>query len=153
MATTPWGSIASEISSPGAIEARNLAAALDRIKTHGGADPYSNPILLFALELTLRIDRGEIGLDGLQRLVEELTLEAFRDRAHRLAAYLGDTSSAANLRAIKELIERKARGASFEEFSAVTRRAVFGIVFTAHPTFSISLDLAQSWSNSGLDRR
>ncbi len=142
MATTTSGPLANETSSSGAIDARSLAATLDRIRAHAAADPYSNPILLFALELTLRIDRGEIDLGGLERLVEELTLEAFRDRAHRLANYLGDISSAANLKTISELIERKARDASFEEFSAAMRRIVFGVVFTAHPTFSISLELA-----------
>lgn len=143
MATTTSGPIANESNSPGAIDARSLAATLDRIRAHSAADPYSNPILLFALDLTLRIDRGEIDLDGLEKLVGELTLEAFRDRALRLASYVGETSSAANLRAIKDLIERKARGATFEEFTAAMRGTIFGAVFTAHPTFSISLELAR----------
>jgi phosphoenolpyruvate carboxylase len=142
MATTTSGPIAKENNSPRAIDAQSLAATLDRIRAQAAGDPYSNPILLFALELTLRIDRGEIDLDGLEQLVEELTLEAFRDRAHRLASYLGETSSTANLRAIKELIEQKASAASFEEFNAAMRRTMFGAVFTAHPTFSISLELA-----------
>ena len=41
------------------------------------------------------------------------------------------------------LIEKKAREGGFEEFRAALARSVFGVVFTAHPTFSISLELAR----------
>ncbi len=142
MATTTSGSIANEINSPTAIDARSLAVTLDRIKAHAAGDPYSNPILLFALDLTLSIDRGELDVNGLERIVAELTLEAFRDRAHRLASYLGEISAPANLRAIRELLERQAHTASFDEFNSAMRRTKFGAVFTAHPTFSVPLELA-----------
>jgi phosphoenolpyruvate carboxylase len=100
--------------------------------------------MLFALDLTLRIDRGEINLDGLESLVQRLTAEAFADRAEQLANYLGEKAIAANEGAITALIEQKAREGSFEEFRAALARSVFGVVFTAHPTFSIALELAHS---------
>lgn len=127
-----------------AIDSATLAAALARIRAQTAGDPFSNPILLFALDLTLRIDRGEIDLDGLDRVVRQLTAEAFADRAVRLASYLGETAPAANEGSIKALIEQKARANDFGQFSAALGRAAFGIVFTAHPTFSISLELARS---------
>src|SRR5208283_1919341 len=99
---------------------------------------------LFALDLTLRIDRREITLDGLESLVQRLTAEAFANRAERLAHYLGETAGAANEQAINVLIEGKARAGSFEDFRAALARNVFGVVFTAHPTFSIALELARS---------
>ena len=76
--------------------------------------------------------------------MQRLTAEAFGDRAERLANYLGETAVAANHQKITELIERKARKGDFEEFRAAVERAAFGVVFTAHPTFSIALELAQS---------
>ncbi len=76
--------------------------------------------------------------------MQRLTAEAFGDRAERLAHYLGETAVAANHRKITELIEREARKGGFEEFRAAVERAAFGVVFTAHPTFSITLELARS---------
>src|SRR5271169_2924866 len=79
-----------------AIDTRMLGSILQRVRAQAAADPFSNPILLFALELTLRIDRGEITLDGIENLVQRLTVEAFGDRAERLGSYLGETRIAAN---------------------------------------------------------
>ena len=127
----------------GAIDSPMLGSILNRVRAQAAADPLSNPILLFALDLTLRMDRGEIDIDGLERIVQQLTAEAFADRADRLKNYLGETAIAANDRALRDLIEKKAREGGFEEFRTALARSVFGVVFTAHPTFSISLDLAR----------
>ena len=121
-----------------------LGSIMSRVRTQAAADPFSNPILLFALDLTLRMDRGEIDLDGLESVVRQLTAEAFADRAERLRNYLGETAIAANERALADLLERKAREGGFEDFRAAISRVVFGVVFTAHPTFSITLELARS---------
>ncbi len=129
---------------PGAIDTVMLGSILNRARAQAAADPFSNPILLFALDLTLRMDRGEIDLDGLESLVGRLTAEAFADRAERLSNYLGESAIAANERALTTLIEQKARAGGFDEFRAALARSVFGLVFTAHPTFSITLELARS---------
>src|ERR1700720_3578901 len=75
---------------PRSIDTVMLGSMLNRARAQAAADPFSNPILLFALDLTLRIDRGEINLDGLESLVQWLTAEAFADRAERLSNYLGE---------------------------------------------------------------
>ena len=128
----------------GALDAVKLASISNRVRAQAAADPFSNPILLFALDLTLRIDRGEIDLGGLETLVQQLTAEAFKDRAGRLANYLGESTREVNEQAIAALIEQKAREGTFEEFRAAMVRCMFGVVFTAHPTFSITLELAHS---------
>jgi|SRR5579863_1260275 len=51
---------------PGAIDTATLGSILSRVRTQAAADPFSNPMLLFALDLTLRMDRGEIDLDSEQ---------------------------------------------------------------------------------------
>jgi hypothetical protein len=94
---------------PRAIDTATLGTMLNRARAHAASDPFSNPILLFALDLTLRMDRGEIDLDGLESMVQRLTAEAFADRAERLAKYLGETSIAANEQAITALIEDRPR--------------------------------------------
>jgi phosphoenolpyruvate carboxylase len=121
-----------------------LEAALSNFQARSAADPFSNPIVLFAIELTRRIDRSEIGLRDLDHLVRDLTVEAFRHRASRLSRYLGETDAAANLAEIATRIERLARGSTFEGFRARVERPLAGIVFTAHPTFAMPLSLARS---------
>jgi phosphoenolpyruvate carboxylase len=128
----------------GAIDTAMLGSILSRVRAQAAADPLSNPILLFALDLTLRIDRGEIDLDGLESIVQQLTAEAFADRADRLENYLGETAIEPNERALEDLIEHQVREGSFEDFRTALARIIFGVVFTAHPTFSISLALARS---------
>jgi phosphoenolpyruvate carboxylase len=124
------------------IDTKMLGSMLNRVRAQAAADPFSNPILLFALEMTLRIDRGEIDLVELESLVQQLTAEAFSDRAVRLASYLGENSIEANRRAIAAIIERKASAGGFEDFRAAMACCMFGVVFTAHPAFSITLELA-----------
>ena len=132
------------VSAGGAIDAAALASVMNRVRAQAAADPSSNPILLFALDLTLKLDRGEINLHGLERLVQQLTAETFADRAERLRHYLGETAIGANENAIAALFEQRAREGGFKEFRAALARSVFGVVFTAHPTFSIALELAHA---------
>jgi phosphoenolpyruvate carboxylase len=126
------------------IDTATLAAMLDKARGQAAADPSSNPILLFALDLTLRMDRGEIGLGELEALVQHLTVEAFVERSERLAKYLGEASIEANEKSIAAVIEKIADRTSFEDFCAALSRDFFGVVFTAHPTFSITLELARA---------
>jgi phosphoenolpyruvate carboxylase len=135
---------ASGVGAPAATDAAMLASILNRVRAQAAADPSGNSILLFALDLTLRMDRGEISLDSLESIVQRLTAEAFADRAQRLTKYLGEIGVAANESAVAALLENKARNASSEDFRAALARTVFGAVFTAHPTFSMTLELARN---------
>src|SRR5271167_1798431 len=107
MASFGTQSLTNGISALGAVDTVMVGSIMSRVRAQAAADPFSNPILLFALELTLRIDRGEIDLVELESLVQQLTAEAFSDRAARMANYLGENSIEANQRTITEMIERK----------------------------------------------
>jgi phosphoenolpyruvate carboxylase len=146
MASAEGHTAANGINAPRSIDTVTLISILNRVKAQAAVDPLSNPILLFALDLTLRMDRGEINLGGLEAVVQRLTADAFADRAARLSRYFGETALAANVQAIKDLLERKAHELSFDDFNAAVARGAFGVVFTAHPTFSIGLELAHSLS-------
>ena len=78
------------------------------------------------------------------RLVRELTVEAFANRASRLGVYLGQTDPEMNRAAIAARIARLADGLDFDRFRVAVERPVFGIVLTAHPTFSMPLPVALS---------
>ena len=71
----------SGVGAAGATDTAALGSILNRVRAQAAADPSGNPILLFALDLTLRMDRGELDLDGLESMVQRLTVEAFADRA------------------------------------------------------------------------
>lgn len=131
-----------------ALHAR-LRTLLAEFRRSGEIDPFGNPISRTALELTRLVDRGEVSPSALEQLVQHLSAVAFARRARRLAAYVGDTDSAANEARLRDLFVRLARpdpSASpipFENFRALAETLHFGVVFTAHPTFSLPLELSR----------
>ena len=125
---------------------RQLHDLLDGYERDAKADPFSNPIQRLALELTRMLDDGRVSYAGVEGLVQYLCAEAFVVRADRLAGYLGSRMPAENADALRALIRNTAweTGADDEPikapFTSFKRRmegATFGVVFTAHPTFSI----------------
>ena len=123
-----------------------LDAELATLRERSAADPFSNSIVLFAIDLSRRIDRGEISLDDLDTLVRDLTVDAYAGRARRLRAHLGETETHANRATIAAHIERLADTCDFDRFRTIVERPIFGIVLTAHPTFAITLELARGLS-------
>ncbi len=119
---------------------RELSAALTEALERAERDPFTNPILTAVLDLTRRIDRGEVTLGDLEQLMQRLAVLAFGQRAERLAAYLGETDPAANRARIRTLLETAAE-AGFDAYRAAVGRARFGLVLTAHPTFAIGHEL------------
>lgn len=119
-----------------------LAATLEACRAASADNPFANPILLFALRLGQRLDVGELDLDGVEAVAQALAAEAFEARAERFSRYLGELDPMANSRAVSALLEQVAEGGGFDDFQAVVGRAPFGVVFTAHPTFSLREDLA-----------
>ena len=126
---------------------RDLREGLEALRAGRGADPFSNPIQLLALRLSRRIDAGEVSFSDLEQLIQCLTTDAFLAGAERLADRMGETDPAANARIVRALIMDLTRDpgsgatAPFETFRATVERALFGIVFTAHPTFALSAQL------------
>ena len=128
-----------------------LETGLAALRERSAADPFSNPIVLFAIDLSRRIDRGEITLDDLDVLVRDLTADAFAGRARMLRAYLGETNGAANRTVLSGYIEKLAAANDFDSFRAIVERPVFGVVLTAHPTFAIALETARMLSVNACD--
>jgi phosphoenolpyruvate carboxylase len=128
---------------PPALEAV-LQETLQGLRKHVIDDPFSNPLMLFALDLTRRIDRGEISFSAIEQLVQHMTVESFADRAVRLGHYLGETDSDENERAVAKLIAGLEPGGDFAAFRIHVERIHFGIVMTAHPTFAMTLDQSRA---------
>ena len=103
-------------------------------------DPFTNPYLLFALDLTRRMASGEVHPDAIEAVIREVAADGFQDRAARLGAYLGVGEDGEDGEDLKRLFERLAdRG--FDAYAEALSRPAQGVVTTAHPTFALAEDL------------
>jgi phosphoenolpyruvate carboxylase len=128
---------------------RDLTALMAARRRAGADNPYANPIQLVALEIARRLDGGTLDEAALDALLQHVIGNAYGERAVRLAAYLGETEPAANRATIERLIrglasEPDGTKRGFAAFAAALGREVFGVVFTAHPTFAVPADLMRS---------
>ncbi len=125
-------------------------------------NPFGNSVKLLALELGKRLDKETLGFGDVERLIQHLTAEAYGHRADRLAADLGERDEAKNIAAIRAAVRkvalpdgakgRKASPRPFVEFQALLERELFGIVITAHPTFSQSTEMLRSMAELAMER-
>lgn len=125
-----------------------LADTLAEARAAAERDPLANPIQGLASGLADRLTAGRLDDGALDRVLRRLTLEAFRGRAERLRAYLGEVDRQANRARIEALLRRLATGPDgtpvpFETFAREVGRPRYGFVITAHPTFALSLRLRE----------
>ncbi len=136
-----------------ASEPTGIAALQDLVARRmamAAEDPFGNPIMSVALAITRLLDDGELDAGRIAAIVRTLRDEAFRDRAHRLAAYVGGTDIAANEAALATVAQTVLRPdpadspVRWAQFRASIERARYAAVFTAHPTFSLAPDVNQA---------
>jgi phosphoenolpyruvate carboxylase len=129
-----------------------LGETLDRMVAASVTDPFSNPVLDLSLDIAKRLERGEVSLGALEQVVQHLSTEGFVDRAQRLGRWLGEIDPDANAERLRALFRAAAQpeGAAepipFAGFQAAVERELFGIVMTAHPTFSLTAELTMLMS-------
>jgi phosphoenolpyruvate carboxylase len=131
-----------------AVALRDAHERLSAHRTRVDTDPFTSPIRLMALDLKRAMDRGEIEAATVDAMIGRLSTDAFIGRAQRLSAYLGEVDPAANAATVERLVRELAQGAGgvvpAEEFGRRVGRVLYGFVFTAHPTFSLSNRLQQA---------
>ena len=118
-------------------------------------DPFSNPIQLLALDINRRVDRGRLNFGQIEQLIQWLTIEAYGFAAERLGTRLGECDPQANLMRVRARIEALANDGGrvdFRTFAKRVERAAFGVVFTAHPTFSVAAPLMRVLAQLATDR-
>jgi phosphoenolpyruvate carboxylase len=125
-----------------------LRDKLSTLRARADDDPYINPIKLLALDLLRRMQAEEIDAPTVEAVIQRLTLEAFCSRASTMRAYLGELDAGGNAASISALLRAQARAADgqlrpFAEFASALHRIAYGLVITAHPTFSLSVDLQE----------
>lgn len=138
--------------------ATDLLERAARVREQQEADPFGNPVLSLALDISRRFDKGELSTDEIAMLIAYLRDAAFSDRAQRIAAYVGGADPAANMAALSELAARVVRPDPADSpvplatFRASVERPRFAAVFTAHPTFSLPLPLSRALAEAASGR-
>ena len=134
----------------------SLCQKLDDIRSGAEADPFSNSIGMLALDISRLLHKGKLSLSELESLIQRLTLSGFAIRADHIADYLSPIDPEKNDQAVERMVRILAglpakkgdenldrKPVPFEVFRERVETELFGIVFTAHPTFGLSKDLLQ----------
>ncbi|HEV7369111.1 phosphoenolpyruvate carboxylase [Arenibaculum sp.] len=129
--------------------AAELLDELGRLSAGTRDDPFSNPVLRLALDLSRRIEAGTLSYGMLEQLIQHLAAQGFVGRAARLGAYVGEADPERNARRLHGLVRSLAvpdgsqATVPFEDFRTRVEQEAFGIVITAHPTFNLSGELME----------
>ena len=111
-----------------------LDARLKELHQQTAQTPLFNPVFQLSLELSRRIEKGELPLNAIAALVAELECEGLLARAHRLNALLRPLAPDINLARLTD----RAQVNDFATFADRWQHPVAHVVFTAHPTFLLT---------------
>jgi phosphoenolpyruvate carboxylase len=104
------------------------------------------------------LDAGTLTEADIGALIRHLRDAAFRDRAARIATYVGGIDSTANDGILAGLAQHLLRPdpndspVRWAEYQALTERTRFAAVFTAHPTFSLPLPVSKALAEAACGR-
>lgn len=112
----------------------DLEKRLQEVHTRTSETPLFNPVFQLGLELSRKLESGELSLDDIETLVAEMECEGLRTRAARLHRMVAPLSPEENEARLRELANEE----DFAAFAAHWQRPQAHIVVTAHPTFLLS---------------
>ena len=126
----------------------DLSKKLEQYKAEAQENHLQSTTRRMALHVSSMNRDGALDIEQVSDLMRLLTLNSFMFRAKRLRSYVGECDGQANENHMRDLFVGLAKddaGAplSFEAFKARVEREIFGIVFTAHPTFTVSEKLTR----------
>jgi phosphoenolpyruvate carboxylase len=118
---------------------QELLQEFERFDRETDDDPRANPVQRLALAIGNRIEQGRLDHGALERLIQYLTVHGFGERARRLGLALGELDPALNEAQLAALFDRVFdRAGDFDAARGLLERDLYGLVLTAHPTFSLS---------------
>ncbi|MCB2079898.1 MAG: phosphoenolpyruvate carboxylase [Novosphingobium sp.] len=112
----------------------DLIARLQELHKRTSETPLFNPVFQLALELSRKLESGEMSLDSIEPVVAELECEGLRARSARLIRLVQPLGLEENDKRLRELADED----DFAAFAAHWQRALAHVVFTAHPTFLLT---------------
>ena len=133
-----------------------LADKLIQFQREARENHLQSPTRRMALHVSCLAQQGDVSVVDLSDLVRLLTINAFKYRSQRLRSYVGEVDGARNedhLRTLfTELAQDDGMTVDFETFKQRVEKEVFGIVITAHPTFTVSEELTRAEATLAVDR-
>ncbi|MEZ5743970.1 MAG: phosphoenolpyruvate carboxylase [Sphingomonadaceae bacterium] len=109
----------------------DLVARLQELHARTSETPLFNPVFQLGLELSRKLESGEMVLDDIAALVAEMECEGLRARTARLGRLIGPVAPDENDARLQAVADEE----DFAAFTAHWQRAQAHVVFTAHPTF------------------
>jgi len=133
-----------------------LAAKLIQFQAEARENHLQSPTRRMALHVSCMAQEGDLSINDLSDLVRLLTINAFKYRSQRLRSYVGEVDVQRNEAGLRALFARMGEDdgqrVDFDTFKARVEREVFGIVITAHPTFTVSEDLTRAQATLAVQR-
>ena len=128
-----------------------LQKDLDSIRSSAEKDPFSNSITMLALDISRMLEKNKLNYSALEALIQRLAVGSLGLRADRLKSYVGCLDTEQNKKKIAQIIKSLAFDdkslISFNEFNMKIKEEIFGIVFTAHPTFGTTHEMMKELAN------
>ena len=128
-----------------------LQKDLDRIRSGAEKDPFSNSITMLALDISRMLEKNKLNYSALEALIQRLAVGSLGLRADRLKSYVGCLDTEKNKKKIAQIVKSLAfdnkSQITFTEFNMKIREEIFGIVFTAHPTFGTTYEMMKELAN------
>ncbi len=123
----------------------DLLERLQELHQRTQETPLFNPVFQLGLDLSRLLESGEIDLDALEVLVEELECASLQSRAKRLQRLVSPVAPEANSEALSA---RLAAVTDFDQYQAQWQTPALHAVFTAHPTFLLTPEQTEAVANA-----
>ena len=85
-----------------------LQRDLDKIRSGAEKDPFSNSIMMLALDISRRLEKNLLNYSALEALIQRLAVGSVGLRADRLKSYIGSSDPQDNNKKIYEIIRKLA---------------------------------------------
>jgi len=113
----------------------DLLDRLNELHRRTAESPLFNPVFQLSLELSRRLESGELSLGDIAGLTAELECESLLSRARRLVGLLEPMPIRENLASWTQQAEAMP---GFDQYASRWAQPLFHVVFTAHPTFLLT---------------
>ncbi|MCB2087589.1 MAG: phosphoenolpyruvate carboxylase [Sphingomonadaceae bacterium] len=119
---------------------------VERLQVHHARTketPLFNPVFQLSLDLSRALEAGEMDLDTIEQMIEDLECDTLQSRAQRLRRLVAPVVPDENRSALEATLDTS----DFDAFRTRWEHPQLHAVFTAHPTFLLSPAQSASVAN------
>ncbi len=114
-------------------------------------DDFTNPVLSLSLGLAAKLNKGEINLEELEKTIDERNIQSLKTRSQLFKNKIGELNVESNRQILSDLLRGLAKSTDFDGFKQLIERVSYGVVLTAHPTFTLNDDAYNDLENYIVD--